>query len=188
MRRIYNGFSIALASACLVIFVALSAQASEIPNVKLQLKNEGWAPKFEYYDDVNEKRTPDYSAHTLTAVHFWATWCVPCIDELPQVDDAQDIFRNAKLLGGDGFKVIPIAIDGHNMNKVKIFYRDKRIKHLDAFLDPTQNMPKEARLPGIPGTIFVDSKGEIIARADGPLDWQSPEVQKFLKKQLSANK
>lgn len=188
MQRLYNGFSILLASVCLVIFVVLSAQASEIPTVSLKLTKEWPAPKFEYLDDINENHTLDYESHTLTAVHFWATWCVPCIDELPQVDAAQEIFRNPKWFGADGFKVVAIAIDGRNMSKVKRFFADKRIKNLDAALDPTQNMPKLAKLSGLPGTVFVSKRGEIVARADGPLDWESPEVQKFFKAQLAASK
>jgi thiol-disulfide isomerase/thioredoxin len=180
----YNRFSILIASICLSFFVATPVFAGQQETTKLVIKDEGEAPKFEYIDDINETRSPKFSSHKLTAVHFWATWCVPCIDELPMVDDTQDIFRGSKLIGGDDFKVVVIAIDGRNMSKVKLFFHDKKIEHLDAYLDPTQKMPKLAKLPGLPGTLFVNSKGVIVARADGPLDWQSTEVQKFLKSQL----
>lgn len=181
MKRIYNGFTILMASLCLLFFVVFSVSATEGETVKLIVKNEGPAPKFEYLDDINATRSPDYSKARLTAVHFWATWCAPCIDEMPAVDDTQEIFRNTKMFGSDDFQVIPIAIDGRNMAKVKRFFYNQKIKHLPAYIDPTQDMPKRAKLAGLPGTLFVNSKGEVVARANGPLDWQGEEVQKLLK-------
>jgi thiol-disulfide isomerase/thioredoxin len=174
MRLSHSGFITGLASICLVLFVVITARAAEMETVDLQIKDFGKAPEISYLDDINETRSPDYSSNKLTAVHFWATWCVPCVDELPKVADAQ------KQYGDQGFKVVAIAVDGRNMNKVKRFYNDYKIAGLDANLDPTQKMSKAAGITGLPGTIFVDGKGNIVARADGPLDWQSKAVVHFI--------
>jgi thiol-disulfide isomerase/thioredoxin len=163
-----------LASICLVLFVALSAFAAEMETVELMVKDFGKVPEISYLDDINETRSPSYSSHKLTAVHFWATWCIPCVDELPKVADAQ------KEYGDKDFKVIAIAVDGRNMNKVKRFFNDYKIAGLDAYLDPTQKMSKAAAIRGLPGTIFVDKKGNIVAKGDGPLDWQSKTVVHFI--------
>lgn len=166
-----------LASVCLVFFVILTAQASEQETVPLVRVEAVKAPVIHYLDEKGESRTLDASKHKLTALHFWATWCVPCVDELPQVDDAQEIF-------GEKLQIVPVALDGKNLTKVQKFYKNHKIVRLPAYLDPTNKAATAAGLKGLPGTLFIDAKGRVIARADGPLDWQQEDVAGFLKARL----
>lgn len=177
MRHIHSAIPVSLASICLVFFVLLSAQASEQEAIALKTGNFGKVPVFSYTDAKGAAKTLDTSKHKLTALHFWATWCVPCVDELPQVDDAQDIF-------GSQLQIVPIALDGKNVAKVQKFFADHKIEHLPVLLDATSKTPKLANLKGLPGTIFIDSKGVIVARADGPLDWQQEDVAGFIKSHI----
>lgn len=178
MRPVYNVFLLCLASLCLAFALNFYANANEEPGVvKLSIGQFGKAPKVDFVDAKGKTRTLDTSGHKLTAVHFWATWCVPCVDELPQVDDAQDIF-------GRKFQVVPLSLDGSHMDKVKKFFADHKITHLPAYIDQTAKLPKKLGLKGLPGTIFLDEQGNIIARADGPLDWQREDVEAFLKERL----
>ncbi|MDX2074570.1 MAG: TlpA disulfide reductase family protein [Alphaproteobacteria bacterium] len=166
-----------LAAACLVFFVASAAHASEQDTVALQTGDFGRAPAFSYADAAGKMHTLDTAKHKLTALHFWATWCVPCVDELPQLDDAQDIF-------GKELHIAAIALDGKNAAKVQKFYSNHKILHLPVLLDPTAKLPKIAGLRGLPGTLFIDARGNIVGRAEGPLDWQQEDVQAFLKAHL----
>jgi thiol-disulfide isomerase/thioredoxin len=177
MRHIHSAFPLFLASICLLFFVILSASASEQETIKLKTGDFGKAPGFGYIDKDGKDQMLDTSKHKLTALHFWATWCVPCVDELPQIDDAQDIF-------GKNLQIVPVALDGKNIAKVEKFFKDHKIMHLPVLLDPTTKSPKIAGLPGLPGTLFIDKKGNIVARADGPLDWQRDDVVRFLKARL----
>ncbi len=177
MLRIHNAFSLFLASLCLIFFVVLGASAHAQEFVALQTGDFGKAPAFHYVDAAGKNLTLDTSKHKLTALHFWATWCVPCVDELPQLADAQDIF-------GEKLQIVPISLDGKNAAKAQKFMKDHKIEHLAVLLDPTSKTPKLAGLKGLPGTLFIDQKGNVIARADGPLDWQQEDVAGFLKARL----
>ena len=177
MLRIHNAFPLFLASLCLIFFVLLGARAGQQETIALQTGNFGKAPAFHYVDAAGKALTLDASKHKLTALHFWATWCAPCVDELPQIDDAQDIF-------GEKLQIVPISLDGKNAAKVQKFIKDHKIEHLPVLLDPTSKTSKLAGLKGLPGTLIIDQKGNIIARADGPLDWQQEDVANFLKARL----
>lgn len=163
---------IVITSLCLAFSAPVFA--GEMETVALEKITPVKAPAFIYADAKGHNVTLDTSRHKLTVLHFWATWCVPCVDELPQVDDAQDIF-------GANLQVVPIALDGKNVAKVEKFFKDHKIEHLPVLLDPTVKLAKTAGLKGLPGTLFIDQKGNIIARADGPLDWQQEDVAGFLK-------
>jgi len=178
MQRIHNAISLLLASVCLVFFVMLSVSAGAQETVEFQKGDFGKAASFSYIDKDSKPLTLDPSKAKLTALHFWATWCVPCVDELPTVDDEQGIF-------GKNLQIVPVALDGKNIDKVQKFFAAHKIKNLPVLLDPTAKTSKTAGLQGLPGTIFIDPKGNIIARADGPLDWQQPEVSSFIKAQLA---
>jgi len=174
MQRIHSAISPVLASICLVIFT-FSAHAQE--TVPLQTGALGKIGSIAYMDGNLKPQKLDVTKGKLTALHFWATWCVPCVDELPQVDDEQEIF-------GKDLQIVPISLDGKNIDKVKKFYKDHKIEHLPALIDPTATTAKAAGLKGLPGTVFIDPKGNIVARADGPLDWQQADVAKFIKSRL----
>src|SRR5438046_1874024 len=66
--------------------------------------------------------------HTLTAVHLWATWCVPCLKELPEVDATASAYKNKD------FHVTAISLDT-DMAKVEKFFADKGIKTLTPAID-----------------------------------------------------
>lgn len=177
MRRIHSSLPLFLASICLVFFIVTSVYAQETEAVELRQEALGKAPSIRYQDAGGLQKTLDVTKHKLTVLHFWATWCVPCVDELPQVDDTQEIF-------GKELQIVPIALDGTNSAKVKKFMADHKIDHLPVLLDPTNKTAQTAGLKGLPGSVFIDSKNNIVARADGPLDWEREDVVGFLKRRL----
>lgn len=117
-------------------------------------------------------------ANKLTIVHFWATWCAPCIAELPGVDKAQAAY------GDQNVRIVALSLDGNDgIPKVKQFFADYKIAHLTPYVDFGMASFKAARSNGLPLTLFIDSSGNEIARAEGPLDWKSKEVKEFIEKQ-----
>ncbi len=162
------------------VFFSTTSIAGEMETVELETGNFGAAPEIKYNDengrtialninDINKNS----SGNRLTILHFWATWCVPCVDELPQIDYAAEIF-------GKKIIVLPIALDGNNSAKVGKFFKEHKINNLPILLDPTAKTSKTAGLKGLPGTLFINNKNQIIAIARGPLDWQRKEVVKFI--------
>ena len=135
-------------------------------------------PPLIFHDELNMQHRIDASQEKLVVVHFWATWCVPCVKELPQVDQAMGKYR------GKGLKVVAISLDGNNMGKVKKFFKENHITYLTPMLDTDMMSFQMSLSPGLPTTIFVNRKGQEFARVEGPLDWNSAETTKFIESHL----
>ena len=103
-------------------------------------------------------------------LNIWATWCVPCREEMPTLDALQ-----ARLGGGD-FHVLPLSIDRAGLKVVRRFYDEIGIQHLGMYLaDSTRAMLAFGAL-GLPTTILIDRDGKERGRLVGPAEWNSPEV------------
>lgn len=153
------------------------AAAHAAETVALAISAPAPAARMEYKDESGAMQAADGAGHRLTAVHFWATWCVPCLKELPEVDATAAAYKDK------GLRVIAIAIE-NDAAKVRKFYGDKGIRHLAVALDGANMAFRAAKLKGLPGTVFLNEKGEEIARADGPLDWKAKETITFLDQEL----
>ncbi len=134
----------------------------------------------EYQDKGGRLQTLNPLKNKLTVLHFWASWCLPCIDEIRDIDTISSTYA------GKGLTIAPLSLDTTGIKTVKEFYRANNIIYLMPMLDANMGMFKEYKLKGLPGTIFIDAKGREIARASGPLDWNSPETLKFIDAQLNA--
>ena len=107
-------------------------------------------------------------------LNFWATWCPPCIRELPALDNLQSI------LGGRDFTVLALSIDEADIEVPVSFVRGLGLKNLDVYLDFTGTTAKAFPLYGLPITYLIDRRGLVIGYIVGAADWDSPEAMKFL--------
>jgi len=136
-------------------------------------------PDLAYKDEQNQPHLLKNDLGKLTIVHFWATWCGPCIDELPEVDKVQ------KKYASQGLKVISISEDGENRIKtVKDFFARSDITALSAYLDIGTAAFRKTEARGLPTSYFLNSAGLKIAIAEGPIDWKSPVAEKFITSHL----
>jgi thiol-disulfide isomerase/thioredoxin len=108
--------------------------------------------------------------HKLSIVHFWASWCIPCIKELPQVDAA------AKAYADKDVRVVAISLDT-DLGKVITFFAEHNIANLTPYTDMGNASFKASKSKGLPATLFLDSEGKEIARAEGPMDWSDKKVK-----------
>lgn len=115
--------------------------------------------------------------HKLSIVHFWASWCVPCVKELPQVDAV------AKAYAGKDLHLVAISLDT-NIATVKKFYAEHHIANLTPYIDMGSASFSAAKLKGLPATIIFNKEGEEIASTEGPLNWTDKKVMDFIEGQL----
>jgi thiol-disulfide isomerase/thioredoxin len=89
------------------------------------------------FKDINNKiiNLKDFE-NKLIILNFWATWCVPCLEEMPSLDLLQS--KNIKNL-----KIFPINIGQEELLKSKIFFRKLKIKNLNIYIDPKINLTKK---------------------------------------------
>jgi len=102
-------------------------------------------------------------------LNVWATWCPPCVKEMPSLDRLQ------KLRGGDDFEVITISIDRTKYEPSK-FFQDNDIENLKPWHDGSFGIPGNLQLRGYPTTLIYSPEGREIAILEGEAEWDSPEA------------
>lgn len=106
----------------------------------------------------------------VVLLNFWATWCAPCVREMPDLDRLQ------AHLGGPKFTVIALSQDRGGRDLVETFIKRLQLSNLPIFLDPKGKLAVEMRLRGLPSTFLIDAKGQIVGGMDGAAPWDSPEA------------
>lgn len=125
------------------------------------------------------RRQIDGMEPPLTIVHIWATWCAPCVAELPMVDWLARTFKS------QGLEVVAISFDGKGKaQKVRDFYAAHSITGLPILFDEENAVSKALGIRSLPTTLFV-ANGDVLARVDGVADWQSPQIKQLVMTQLS---
>ena len=110
----------------------------------------------------------------VTLLNLWATWCVPCREEMPSLDRLQ------ARLGGDNFEVVALNMDTRNLERVPQWLDANGITSLVRYMDPGgkafQNLRAIGKVSGLPTTFLLDRKGCLIAEMAGPADWSSEDA------------
>jgi len=118
--------------------------------------------------DGSEMRLADYKGKVIL-VNIWATWCAPCIAEMPMLDALQ-----AKK-GGANFEVVTISLD-RTAEEAEAWFTKNNINNLPLWHDSTYGVSGKLSLPGLPTSIFYNKQGREIARIPGEVDWTSDEA------------
>jgi thiol-disulfide isomerase/thioredoxin len=108
------------------------------------------------------------------AVNLWATWCAPCIAELPALD------KMAGAASAKGIKVIAVAQDQGGARHVDPFLATHKLANLKRYLDPDTGLGF-AYGTSLPTTVLYDAKGKEVARVIGAVEWNGPDGQTLLK-------
>lgn len=160
----------------MLVFSAPSAPAAAQKTAPVTPVAPYAAPAFSY-NHADVTLPFDASRHRLTILHFWATWCVPCLEEIPQLDAVSKTYHDR------GLQVVPLSLDDH-AKKVDAFYAKHNITHLAVDLDSGNAAFAAVKARGLPYTLFVNQQGQVIATGEGPVDWQSEATLDFIEQQL----
>ena len=112
--------------------------------------------------------------------NIWATWCVPCREEMPALDRLQTE------LGGDKFEVVAVNIDKGGPEKARAFLQETGATSLALYTDPGGKLFASLRTVDMPTTILIDEAGKEIGRLVGPADWASPEAKQLIEAAIAA--
>ena len=110
----------------------------------------------------------------VLVLNFWATWCPPCVEELPSLMNMQDRLR------GRGVVVLGVSIDVDQAAYHR-FLKERNVNFLTV-LDPEQKVAGMYGTSGWPETYIIDRQGVLRRKFIGPVDWNSQEVVQFLSK------
>ena len=110
----------------------------------------------------------DFRGKTVL-MNFWATWCLPCVVEMPALDRLQEE------LGEAGLAVVAVSQDRGGETAVVPFFERHGLTHLIPYTDPLGMLAEAYGIRGLPTSLLIDPKGLVQGHLEGPADWASPE-------------
>jgi thiol-disulfide isomerase/thioredoxin len=136
------------------------------------------APAAAFEDpDGEPARLGDFSGKPLL-VNLWATWCAPCVAEMPTLDRLAARER-------DRLHVLTISQDLDGRDKVEAFFAKQGYRNLETWLDPQMRLMTELGVNTLPTTILYDSHGREVWRVVGIEDWESGRAALLLEEGFS---
>ncbi len=135
------------------------------------------APDFSLKDENGHKmKLSDYRVKTVL-LNFWATWCGPCVDEMPEMETLNKTMKDRN------FQMLPVSID-IEWSTVKKFYQEHNLT-IPSFLDPGQQVARGLyKTTGWPETFLIDANGSVLKHVVGPAHWADPRVMANLMSML----
>ena len=131
------------------------------------------APDVHFNDALGNRHTLDAFRGRYVLINLWATWCAPCVAELPS------LARLSRF--APGVKVVAINTD-HEKVDAAGFLKSHGAGALPVYLDNDRMMLRSFVVPGLPTTILIGPDGKVVARAQGPAEWGSPEAVAYFKR------
>ncbi|HUA77604.1 MAG TPA: TlpA disulfide reductase family protein [Acetobacteraceae bacterium] len=158
-----------LGAAC-TLAVARRARASDLDTLSDALEQVNpptIPPSFSFQTATGARQTlADYRGRGLV-LNIWATWCGPCVAEMPALDALAARVAPFDIL------VLPVSIDSQGLAAVKPFYGTHGIAHLPILLDPDGDVAHAFKVQGIPTSFLVDRFGRVVGTVEGPVQWDS---------------
>jgi thiol-disulfide isomerase/thioredoxin len=157
------------------------AFAGELPKnfVMHRTPEPGVVVRFE--DNEGQPRSVADFRGKMVLLNVWATWCVPCIKEIPALD------RLAAALNGADFAVVAVSIDRKGVDAVQKAFTERDVRKLPIYIDRSGEALRAVRAIGLPVSLLIDRDGRELGRAVGPAEWDDGATLAFLRQILSRN-
>ena len=130
------------------------------------------APDVAFIDGTGGRHALSSFRGRYVLLNLWATWCAPCVAELPALARLQAY--------APGLRVIPVNMDKGEVDPAA-FLKSHKVR-LPVFRDSDTVMLKSFKAYGLPMTVLIDPDGKVVAKAEGPADWDSPEAVAYFKR------
>jgi thiol-disulfide isomerase/thioredoxin len=127
--------------------------------------------------DGTRVRLADFKGRVVL-VNFWATWCAPCIFEMPSLDRLQ------AALGDRGLAVLAVSIDRGGVKVIRPFAKRLGLEHLGLYHDDKGALFQAFGVTGLPTTFLIDRRGRIVGAYPGAAEWDGPEARALIEHYL----
>jgi thiol-disulfide isomerase/thioredoxin len=136
-----------------------------------RLREESRAlPPITFLDAEGQEKMPADFAGQGLVLNLWATWCPPCVAEMPALS------KMAAALAADRIAVLPLSSDRGGKPVVEAFYQRVGLSGLGIWLDPRGAAARALGARGLPTTVIVDRNGQERARLEGDAAWDNPAM------------
>jgi len=183
MFSLGNAIRIMLLMALVTVFVVI-VQSCQSPENGLERFGQGTLRKLEVVDNpppqpsqilgTSDQQTLQLSEKRgkIVLLNIWASWCPPCVAEMPMLDRLQAD------MGNDDFEVVTISLD-RKAEEAAEFYERNDIMNLTPWHGPI-DLANKVAAPGLPITIFYNRDGRELARVSGEVNWDREEARAFI--------
>ncbi len=138
------------------------------------------APDAAFTDLAGKRVTLADFRGRFVLVNLWATWCAPCIREMPALD------RLAAAMGGADFSILLVSQDRGGAAKVDPFFEKLGLTKLSTYLDPEGALGRAFGVRGLPTSVLIGRDGEELGRIEGAADWDGAALEATLRRYLAA--
>jgi thiol-disulfide isomerase/thioredoxin len=133
------------------------------------------APEIAFADSDGKRQTLADFRGRVVLVNLWATWCEPCIREMPSLD------RLRAAIGDRDLAIVLVSQDRGGDKVVAPFFAKLGLARLKTYLDPQSTVGHAFEVRGLPTSILVDRDGNELGRVEGALDWDGAPAQALLR-------
>ena len=112
----------------------------------------------------------------IVLLNIWASWCQPCIRELPALDRLQ------QRLGGDDFEVVVVSIDSDPELARQMFSDQLALEHLQLYFEPAEQLGKSFPVDVLPSSFFVDRQGQAMGLLRSYVEWDAALTDTLIKR------
>ena len=150
---------------------------SDNNNQQLLIKDPKKVETFLVKDINDVEKTISNAENKVLLLNFWATWCAPCIKEIPELIELKEKFKN-------NIEVYFYSVDFNVKKTVPKFLKKNKIEGLLVLNDEKLKVSDKFDIKVMPTTVVINKNFEEVAQVKGYVDWLSPEYINFIKKLL----
>ncbi|MDD9902245.1 MAG: TlpA disulfide reductase family protein [Rhodospirillaceae bacterium] len=178
--KLLSFISVTVLGAAVAVWFVVGSAADQPPL-------EGWmaqftlndppqpAPETEVLTVAGEPVTLAAYKDKIVLVNFWATWCVPCVREMPSLDRLQAAFDK------DKFLILAVSVDRGGAAKAVPFLKKHGIDNLTTLLDKRMKLASALRVAGMPTSFMLDRDGRVVGSLPGIAEWDSDEAKALVR-------
>ncbi len=183
INRIYNKFSIFILIILIIfltsLFLSNGNNEKKAPLLsgdmnKFIFSKDKISHDIYWFDLKGNKFSLKQLKGNVILMNFWASWCIPCVKELPSINELSHNFSNRN------FRPIVINIDKRNKTKAIRLFDSLGLNKLNFVYDRDNFIANKLKIDVVPTTIIFNKKGEELGRLYGEANWSSTEVKFFL--------
>ena len=159
-----------------IAFEKMETEAFRVIKTGKKYENDVYLPQMQVAGP-DGKMVNIFDGERYTLLNIWATWCTPCIKEMPALRRI-----NRLLAYEDKWRVIAVSIDkSSDMEKVVDFTNRLKVRDFAMFMDVNKQVQKNINIKGLPMTLVVNKKGKILYEFYGDVLWTDSNIMLFLR-------